>query len=127
MSNSIKNIEYLRKILWADAFLGGFTALVGLTCTQFMTNFLGLSSNFILIVSEVTFIYAIGAFVLAKQKNISVYWLQILVKANWYWTAISGILLNFHWDTTTSWGTTFLILQVIVVGGLAYLEGNEIV
>jgi hypothetical protein len=46
--------------------------------------------------------------------------------ANWIWTAISTILLFFHFATATAFGLTFLILQIFVVGGLAYLEGKQL-
>jgi hypothetical protein len=51
----------------------------------------------------------------------------VLVYANWCWTIISTILLLFHIAHATILGIIFLILQIIVVGILAYLEGKQIV
>ncbi len=126
MNYRIKNITALKKILWADALLGGSNAVIGLLFSTRLTNVLGLSRPLILIISGITLLYAIIAFVLANQRPAAIPLLRTLVAANWIWTVISVILLFIHYDTATIFGAAFLILQVLVVGALAYLEGNQI-
>lgn len=127
MSYTIKNQRTLRKILWLDTSLGGLTAVSGLLFLIALTGLLGLKINFILTVSTITLVYASVALILALQKSTSVRLLRLLVFANWLWTFVSIILLFIHYNSATHLGVTFLIIQVIVVGGLAYLEGTQIV
>lgn len=115
----------LRKLLWADFILGGSTALIGLAFCSALTGILGFSSNFILIVSGITLLYAIVAFILANQKKISAKLLAILMWANWIWALISVGLAIVYFEEATMLGRIFLVLQVLVVGGLAYLEGKQ--
>lgn len=126
MKYSIKNPLFLKKILWLDALMGSMTAIIGLIFFNSLTHFWGLPKNLILIISCVTLVYAIVALILAIQKNISIPLLRLLVNANWLWTIISVILFFIHFNQAEIMGVAFLVLQVFVVGGLAYLEGNQI-
>jgi hypothetical protein len=127
MSYSIKDALLLKKILWADTILGGITAIAGLCFFTPLTGILGLTASFILTVSAITLCYAIVAFILARQSQVSVPLLRILIYANWTWTIISIVLLFIHFDTAQLLGKIFLVLQIVVVGGLAYLEGRQLV
>lgn len=125
MKGQARNIPLLKKILWADALLGGGTALIGLGWYPSLAVFLGLPAKLIVLVAAVTLAYAILAFRLARQRLPATRWLRVLVYANWGWTIISTILLILYIADATAWGTAFLILQVLVVGMLAYLEGRH--
>jgi hypothetical protein len=46
--------------------------------------------------------------------------------ANWIWTVISIALLIYYMPYATIFGAIFLVLQVVVVGMLAWLEGKHI-
>ena len=126
MTYSVKDTLFLKKILWIDAFMGSITAIIGLVFFNWLTYFLGLPKNLIIVISSITLIYAIVALALAVQKNISIPLLRLLVNANWVWTFISVILFFIHFNQAEVMGVIFLILQVFVVGGLAYLEGDQI-
>ncbi len=126
MDYSVKNILILRKILWIDALAGCITAIIGLIFFYPLSNLLGLTTTLIVSVSIVTLLYGIVAFILVKQDIISIDLLRALVYANWLWTLISMTLFFIHFGSTKTFGLIFLILQVLVVGGLAYLEGNQI-
>lgn len=123
---TIKNAIALRKILRADVLLGGGTAFIGLLFFSSLAPFLGLTASFIVIVSSITLLYACVAIRLATQESISIPLLRTLIYANWVWTAISIVLFFTHVHTATIFGIIFLVLQIFVVGGLAYLEGNQL-
>jgi hypothetical protein len=127
MNYTINDTSLLRKILWVDTILGGTTAIVGLLFFRPLTHILGLPVTFILSVSVITLGYSLIAGVLANQINISVSLLRTLIYANWVWTFISIGLLLMHFNNAQLLGKIFLILQIIVVGGLAYLEGKQLV
>ncbi|MGI9544346.1 MAG: hypothetical protein ACR2MX_13885 [Cyclobacteriaceae bacterium] len=126
MSLSIKNVSHLRKILWLDTFLGGITALIGLCFFHPLEQILGLSVTLIISVSAITGCYAIVAFILAKQKTISIPLLRVLIFANWFWAIVSIALVLLFFKQAYLLGKIFLILQVLVVSGLAYIEGKQI-
>ena len=123
---SIKNPPLLRRLLRADALVGGSTALLGLSFVSNLSAWLGVSTRFILIVSCITLVYALFAGGLAGQKAISARGTRVLVTANWCWTAVSLVLLGYHADDITFFGLVFLVAQVLVVGGMAYLEDSQL-
>ena len=126
-SYRVNDERALRNILWADTTLGTLTALVGLVFASSLSPLLGLSSSLIVVISLVTAVYGVGAFALAVQRSLSVPLVRVLVAANWLWTAVSAALLAKHANAATVFGLAFLTLQILVVGGLAYLEGRQLV
>lgn len=126
MVYAISHLPTLRKLLWLDTCLGGITALAGLIFSKKLTGFLGLTERFILVVSAITLCYAIVAFYLATQRTVSIPLLRLLIMANWLWALISTVLLLMHFESATIFGKIFLALQIVVVGGLAYLEGKQL-
>lgn len=127
MNDNIKNRKYVKKLLWADTLLGGITAILGLCFFNSLKAILGLPIGVIVGVSIITLLYSIVALVLANQQHISISLLRILVFANWFWTIISIGLLLMYFNSTALPGRIFLILQVVIVGGLAYLEGRQVI
>lgn len=127
MNYSIKNEPLLRKILWLDCMLGGITAIIGLLCSVTLTTMLGVTTSFVLTIATINLMYAVLAFIVAAQKTTSVRLLNLLIYANWAWTAISVFMIFTHFNSATDLGNILLLIQPIVVGGLAYSEGNQIV
>ena len=117
----------LKQILWLDTVVGGLTAIVGLTQYGLLTPILGLPTPLTLLISGVTLLYAVVAFVLVNQGSPSIVPLQLLIKANWLWSFISLVLFIIYHPMATPIGITFLVLQVVVVGVLAYVEGRQVV
>lgn len=123
----IKNQSRLRQVIWADAILGGTTALTGFCFYSALHRLLGLPTNLILVVATVTLAYAVVALRLATRQDVSIPLLRALVIANWVWTAVSAGLLVTYGNRATTLGLIFLVLQVLIVGGLAYVEGRQLV
>lgn len=127
MKEMIQDVPFLKKILWLDTFMGSTTAIIGLALSEQLTLILGLPENLILVVAFVTLLYGIGALMLANQKNVSIPLLKLLVKANWLWTVVSLVLFLRYFSEAKILGVTFLVLQIAVVGGLAYWESKQII
>ncbi|WP_343306836.1 hypothetical protein AAHN97_06950 [Chitinophaga niabensis] len=127
MKHQLRNIPLLKKVLWVDSVLGGGTALAGLFLYPVLAGFLGLPANLIIIIASVTLAYALLALSLARKSTPPVLPLRILIGANWIWAVISVVLLFLYFNEATIFGAIFLILQVLVVGGLAYQEGRHVV
>lgn len=126
MKYQISDLPLLKKILWADSLLGGVTAVAGLLWRSVIAEFLGLPANVFLVITGVTLVYALTALSLALQASPYILLLRVLIYANWMWTVISLGLLIVYSPGATVFGVIFLILQVLVVGGLAYLEGRRV-
>lgn len=126
MKYTVKNTIVLKKLLWLDFTLGFITAFIGLLFFRSLAIFLGLTNNLLFIISIFNLIYSCVAFTLTQQKNTSLPLLRTLIYANWFWTGISTALLFFHFKDANIFGQLFLVLQIIVVGTVAYLEGNQL-
>ncbi len=126
MNYQIKNIPFLRKVLWADFAVGFSVGSIGLGFMNPMASILGLSLNFILWVSIISALYSMLAMRLALMPNISTFLLRVLIYANAVWTAISVGLLYFHFEGATLLGQLFLIVQILVAGALAYIENQQL-
>lgn len=126
MPYTINDVILLRKILWIDAVLGASTAVIGFLFLNSLPGLLGLTANFILIVSCITFCYSIVAVTLAIQNDISIPLVRGLVYGNWLWAFVSAGLLVLHVGDAELLGRIFLVLQIIVVVTLAYFEGKQL-
>lgn len=126
MNVELVNIPLLKKILWADFILGYGTAMAGLIFYPALPMFLGLPGNLILVIAGVTFAYSILAFILARKQEPPVGLVQLLGYANWIWAIMSMILLYSYFSVATLFGVIFLVLQVLVVAGLAWLEARHL-
>lgn len=123
---SVSQSQTLNKILWADAVLGGSTGILGLAYSQKLSVLLGFSAGLIQVVSAITVGYAAVAFVLAAQLSKSSQLVRALAFANWFWTLVSLVMLATLFDQATLLGRLYLVLQPLVVGGLAYLESAQL-
>jgi hypothetical protein len=123
----IRDPRAARKILLADAILGGGTAIIGLTFLDRLPALLGLPKAFVLVVALVTLLYATVACALTLQKTLSAPLFRALVAANWFWTGVSVVLTALYFASASPLGKAFLVLQILVVGGLAYAEGGQLV
>ncbi len=92
----------------------------------FLSNLLGIGQTLILVISAITFGYSIMASFLAFKRIIDIRYTRMLILANWIWSAISLIILFMHFENASLVGKCYLALQVIAVGGLAYMEGAQI-
>ncbi|WP_126248780.1 hypothetical protein [Chitinophaga rhizosphaerae] len=122
----LPDIPRLRKVLLADAFIGGVTGVAGLALYGWWSRFLGLPERLVLLIAAVTGLYALMAMSLVVMKPIRARPVRWLVIANWIWAAVSVGMLWHYGGGATVFGKMFLVLQIIVVGGLAWLEGRHI-
>lgn len=122
----IKNAETLRFLLRIDYVVGGFSAIAGILFTGFFEKLLGLDYRLILWISIITMMYSIFSFLQAISKQISAKMILILVAGNYFWAIVSLALFFIHFENATPLGIIYLILQFIVVAGLAYFENKQV-
>ena len=126
MPYQIKNPVSMNRLLWLDTSMGWITAALFLTFSSEVSELLGLPRNFILLVAGVNALYASFSLLVASRKNSSVPFIRVLISANWFWAVVSIGLVIYHFGVVTVLGKVFLIGQVLVVGGLAYLENSQL-
>lgn len=126
MRRRIKNVVVLKRILWVDFIFGSVAGIIGLLFFNTFTRLLNIPIDHIIIISGITILYSICAFWLTQQKETSILLLRIQINANWFWTIVSFGLLVYHFHHATVLGLIYLISQILVVGGLAYLEGAQL-
>lgn len=124
MDFSTKENPIPRKILWLDTAAGGFTGLVGIVFYDFWVTVLGLPKVLVLIISGVSLVYALGAFMLARKENLSDNQVKALVYANLLAGVVGIVLIFFYFESATVFGKIFLVLQVFAISGLAYFESK---
>lgn len=98
--------------------------MLGLAFCDSLAAWLGLPARLLLGISLVTGVYALGALRLATLATVPLSGLRLLVGANWAWTLVSVGLVAVYFDRATVLGQAYLVLQVVVCGGLAWLEGR---
>jgi hypothetical protein len=116
----------LKNLLWIDFWLGFITGTIGILFYNTLKTFLAIPVDIIIIISVVTLAYSLVALVVAQQKQQGLKLAKILIAANWVWSVVSIILLYLFFQKSTVFGKLFLVLQIIVVGGLAYFEGKAV-
>lgn len=118
--------DTLKKLLWLDTFMGASVGLAGLLLYRPAAIFLGFTECFVLLVSAITFLYACMACFLATRKTIPLRPLKLLIYANAFWAVVSIILIFLYFNEATLYGRIFLVLQVLVVGGLGWAENRAL-
>ncbi len=106
--------------------MGASVGLAGLLLYRPAAVFLGFSEIFVLIVSAVTLLYACMACYLALRNPVPRTPLKALIRGNWLWAAVSVVLIFLYFNEATLYGRIFLVLQVLVVGGLGWGENRAL-
>lgn len=112
------------EILKIDFTLAFFTGLIGIVFYKNLIEPTGLSTNFIVIVSLFHLLYAFYSGTLLITKSNSNRTFKLLILANWFWMIVSIVLLFLFWNEVKILGQLLLIVQVLVLGVLAYVEGK---
>ena len=126
MNESIKNEPWLKKILWLDATLGGVTAVAGFLWSTTLATISGHTTAFVLNVAAINLLYVGLAFIVASREPTSIRLLRILIYANWFWAVISVLMVVAYVGSVSRLGAVFLLVQPLIVGGLAYLENSQV-
>lgn len=113
----------LKQLLWLDALAGATTAAIGFLAYRQLAVWFGLPPNLLLAIAVANAVYGASAFSLARQPSPDI---RPLVRANWLWAIVSLVMLASYYKAVTPLGLAFLVLQPIVVGGLAWLEGRHL-
>jgi hypothetical protein len=108
----------LRAVLWADAASGAATAVLQLSMTDALAQWLGLP---LLASGAVLWLFVALAASLASRPLVPPAGLKLLVIGNWAWVAGCVVLLLAGTAGTTL-GQAYLVLQAVAVAVLAELQ-----
>jgi hypothetical protein len=126
MNQNKRERKTLKKILWIDFLLGFVAGIVGIIFYRLLANLMNIPGDHLIVISLVTILYSVYAFYLAKQKEVSLSLVRLLINANWFWAIISLATLMHHSDSATAFGLVYLVLQILVVAALAFWEGKQL-
>ena len=123
-----RNIEKktIRNVIRVDFLMAFITGIVGVLFYKPLVNILGLSAQFIVVVSVFHLLYSCYSGFLFFQKVNNKRQIRILIFANLFWTIVSIVLLIMYWNSAFVLGKALLILQVLVLGVLSYFEEKQL-
>ncbi|MFD8265420.1 hypothetical protein [Streptomyces althioticus] len=111
----------LRRLLALDAVVTGANALAYLALSGPLGRFLGIGSGLLLGLGVFLAVYAAGVGLLAARPHPPTAGVRGVVEANLAWTAASLLALAL-WLSPTTAGAVWVVLQALVVGGLALVQ-----
>ncbi|ALV53111.1 hypothetical protein ACWDMR_02455 [Streptomyces althioticus] len=111
----------LRRLLALDAVVTGANALAYLALSGPLGRFLGIGSGLLLGLGAFLAVYAAGVGLLAARPHPPTAGVRGVVEANLAWTAASLLALAL-WLSPTTAGAVWVVLQALVVGGLALVQ-----
>ena len=111
----------LRRLLTLDAVVTGANALAHLARSGPLGRFLGIGSGLLLGLGAFLAVYAAGVGLLAARPHPPTAGVRGVVEANLAWTAASFLALAL-WLSPTTAGAVWVVLQALVVGGLALVQ-----
>lgn len=123
-----RNIEKktIQNVIRVDFLMAFITGIVGVLFYKPLVNILGLSAQFIVVVSVFHLLYSCYSGFLFFQKVINKRQIRLLIFANLFWTIVSIVLLIMYWNSAFVLGKALLILQVLVLGVLSYFEEKQL-
>ncbi|SOE21651.1 hypothetical protein SAMN06298216_2107 [Spirosomataceae bacterium TFI 002] len=116
----------IRNVIRVDFLLAFITGIVGVLFHKPLVNILGLSAQFIVVVSVFHLLYSCYSGFLFFQKVINKRQIRLLIFANLFWTIVSIVLLIIYWNSAFVLGKALLIIQVLVLGVLSYFEEKQL-
>lgn len=122
----IKDANKTSSVLWIDFVIKIHLGGLGLGFHSFLASTLGLPQLLIIWISSVSLLYSIFIFTIAKREVTPILRLRILVYANWFWTIIGIGIFSLHSSNASFLGLIFLNMQIIIAGGMAWWEGNQL-
>ncbi|WP_406718507.1 hypothetical protein OHA53_30250 [Streptomyces althioticus] len=111
----------LRRLLALDAVVTGANALAYLALSGPLGRFLGIGSGLLLGLGAFLAVYAAAVGLLAARPHPPTAGVRGVVEANLAWTAASFLVLAL-WLSPTTEGAVWVVLQALVVGGLALVQ-----
>jgi hypothetical protein len=113
---------FLRKVLVADALTSGSTGLLMVAGAPLLGGAFELPSGLIRYVGLVLLPFAAGVWYLSGRREVNVSAVRAVIAANIAWVGASALVLLTGWIDPNALGTAFVILQALVVAGLAELQ-----
>ena len=114
--------QLFRRALRVDACVSGAFGVLLLASGGFVAGLLGMPSTFLWAIGGVCLAYAGVLLLVQTRPALSAATGSIFVLANSVWVVASLLLVVLRWLPLTPPGIGFVLLQAIVVGGLAYLQ-----
>lgn len=113
---------FLRSVLNLDAIVTGANGVAYLALAQVLDSFLGVQAAVLYGIGAFLTLYAIDVALVARKPAISRAAVVVIALLNAAWAVGSIVLAATDTLTMTTVGTTWAILQAVVVAGFADLQ-----
>jgi hypothetical protein len=119
MATSFQPVPLLRYALVGDALASGATGLLLLSSAGFLAVPLGLPEPLMRYVGLFLLPYAAVVAFVGIRETVMTGVIWVIITVNALWVADSILLLLSGWVTPTLLGTTFVIVQALIVAAFA--------
>lgn len=116
----------LNKLIWLDGTAALLSALFVLVFKSFLSGFLNLPLNLLMLMSIISFLYAAYSISLALSEQKPVYRIKILITGNIIWSLLCLIFILLQFKTINVFGIIYLLGESIFVAGLAWFEYRQL-
>ena len=113
---------FLRKVLAADALISAATGLLMAFGASLLGDVFELPPGLVRYVGLVLLPFAGGVWYLSGRRVVNASAVRAVIAANVAWVGASALVLLMGWIDPNALGTAFVILQAVVVAGLAELQ-----
>lgn len=113
----------LRVALKLDAAVTGVNGVAYLVAAPALDHLLGLPTGPLRGVGVFLLTYAVAVWAVSRRRSISTSAVAAVIAANLLWVIDSVVVALVDWSTPTTVGTAWILLQAVVVGAFAALQG----
>ena len=113
---------FLRRVLFADAAMSGFSAIVLIFGAGLLSGLLGLPATLLLVAGILLVPFSAGVAFVASRSDAALPAIWAILLANAGWALASIALLFTGWIAPTALGVSFIIAQAIVVAAFAEMQ-----
>jgi hypothetical protein len=113
---------FLRRVLAADASISGATGLLMVAGAPLLGGIFELPAGLVRYIGLVLLPFAAGVWYLSGRRVVNASTVRAVIAANIAWVGASALVLLTGLIDPNALGTAFVILQAIVVAGLAELQ-----
>lgn len=116
----------LSKLIWIDGTAALLSALFVLVFKSFLSGFLNLPLQLLMLMCVISFLYAAYSISLALLKEKPVYRIKILITGNIIWSLLCLIFILLQFNTINVFGIIYLLCESIFVAALAWFEFKQL-
>jgi hypothetical protein len=114
--------RFMRSVLWLDAAVTGSNAVAYLALAPVLDSVLGIPASTLYAIGAFLLVYSVGVAAVARQRVVNRTAVGVIAAGNLAWVAASIAMAVTGAFSPTTVGTTWAIMQAVVVAAFADLQ-----